>query len=218
MTNELGGHVVTIAQMKEIERRAAESGLSYPQMMENAGTEAAKTIQGIRSIEKHRFLVFCGKGNNGGDGFVAARKLREKGAKVKIILADGDPRTEDAKRNKEKCEGLGIPMLDLRKNPAEGVDWAGSADVYIDAIYGTGFHGTFQETVQKAARLMNQSKATVFALDIPSGLHGDTGDADADTVRADYTISFHRFKIAHLKKESAQYCGELVCVDIGIRL
>jgi NAD(P)H-hydrate epimerase len=86
----------------------------------------------------------------------------------------------------------------------------------VDAIYGTGFHGKLGDTARRAAELINGSKAFVYSLDIPSGLNGDSGQADADTVTADYTIAFHRYKCAHVMAESGKYCGKLVCVGIGI--
>ena len=85
---------VTSAQMKEIERKADEAGLSYYQMMENAGMGAAEYISSRHPVAGKTVLIFCGKGNNGGDGFVAARKLTEKGALVKLYLAEGRPKTE----------------------------------------------------------------------------------------------------------------------------
>ncbi len=210
--------VVTVAQMKEIERNAAESGLSYYQMMENAGTAAVNYLISIKPKEKNDILIFCGKGNNGGDGFVAARKLLEMGADVKIVLADGEPKTEDASRNKQLCESLHIPVLDLKVSSREAAILAERADVILDAIYGTGFRGALNETVRRAAGLINNVKAVVFALDIPSGLNGDSGEADPDTVRADYTIAFHSCKPAHFSKEAEKYCGKLACADIGITI
>lgn len=207
---------VTVSQMKQLERKAAESGLSYYRMMENAGCAAVKWIQRIKPEQKKRCLIFCGKGNNGGDGFVAARKLLEEGQSVKIVLADGDVKTEDAIKNRDLCRSLRIPMLDFEVSGGQASVWAGEADVIVDAIYGTGFHGALKENARKAALLMNGAKAVVFALDIPSGLNGDSGQADTDTVRADYTIAFHRYKPAHLMETARQYYGSLTCADIGI--
>ena len=87
--------------MKEIEAKAAASGLSYYQMMENAGIGAAEFIMAKEAVAGKQILVFCGKGNNGGDGFVAARKLFQNGARVQLILAEGAPKTEDAIKNRE---------------------------------------------------------------------------------------------------------------------
>jgi len=206
---------VTSGQMKEIERRADEAGLSYYEMMENAGTGAAEYILSKHPLEGKKVLIFCGKGNNGGDGYVAARKLKEKGALVRLILAEGEPKTEDSIKNKRICEAMGIPMT----GPADEAELAGltgDADLIVDAIYGTGFHGALREPVRRITKLINRSKAAVYSLDVPSGLNGDTGEADEDTVRASGTIVFHRYKPAHLDRRCAEYCGETVCISIGI--
>lgn len=206
---------VTSAQMKEIERRADEAGLSYDQMMENAGIGAAEQIASKAPVAGKRVLIFCGKGNNGGDGFVVAKKLTEKGASVKLILAEGEPKTADAVKNRQICETMAIPMIDLieEREISHSME---AADLIVDGIYGTGFHGELREPVRKITRMINQSKAAVFALDIPSGLSGDTGEADEDTVRADCTIVFHRLKPAHIEENCRGYCGRIICISIGI--
>lgn len=206
---------VTSAEMKEIERKADEAGLSYYQMMENAGTGAASFISSEFPVQGKRVLIFCGKGNNGGDGFVAARKLLEEGASVTLVLAEGEPKTADAATNKRICETMDLPMLSLSE--ADEIAAAmGKANLIVDAVYGTGFHGELREPVREIALLINRSKAAVYALDIPSGLNGDTGEADPDTVRAGCTVAFHRLKPAHADERCAEYCGRIICVSIGI--
>lgn len=206
---------VTSAQMKEIERKADEAGLSYYQMMENAGTGAAEYISSKHPVAGKTILIFCGKGNNGGDGFVAARRLTEKGALVKLYLAEGEPKTADAVKNKQICDAMSIPMVDLTDEQEIRLS-AEAADLIVDAIYGTGFHGELRNPVRRVTRLINVSKAAVYALDVPSGLNADTGEADEDTVRADGTIVFHRPKPAHTDEKCAKYCGKTVCIPIGI--
>lgn len=209
--------VVTSAEMKEIERKADQSGLSYYQMMENAGTAASKLIVETIPIRNKNVLIFCGKGNNGGDGFVVARKLYEKGAEIKIVLVDGEPKTSDAVKNKEICVRHGLPIINMEDNRKEAEDSSRTADVIVDAVYGTGFHGDLDEQAKKAAKLINESDATIFSLDIPSGLNGDDGKASMDTVNADYTIAFHALKPAHVMANKACYFGRIVCADIGIK-
>ena len=207
--------MVTSTQMKEIERRADEAGLSYYQMMENAGIGAAEQMSSMGAVAGKRVVIFCGKGNNGGDGFVVARKLTEKGASVQLILVEGEPKTVDAIKNRKICETLAISI----KNAEEENEIRYSveaADLIVDGIYGTGFHGELREPVRKITRMINQSKAVVYALDIPSGLNGDTGDADEDTIRADFTIVFHQLKPAHIDEKCWSYCGQNICISIGI--
>lgn len=226
-----GETAVTSAQMKEIERKADEAGLSYYQMMENAGKGAAELIDSKIPTAGKKVLVFCGKGNNGGDGFVAARILTELGASVTLILVEGEPKTEDSQQNQKLCEAMEIKMIRVPFREAaaqEGADdemaasfaeirqIMGQADLVIDAVYGTGFHGVLREPVRTILMIINQSQAPVYSLDIPSGLNGDTGEADDDTVRAEGTVVFHQWKPAHLEEKNRTYCGELSCISIGI--
>ncbi len=211
---------VTCGQMKEIEKKATEKGLSYYQMMENAGIGAADFIKKKERVADKRVLVFCGKGNNGGDGFVVARNLAQHGANIQVILAEGTPTTSDAISNMELCMKLGIPMImipEILSNLASGEIWGEPpADIVIDAIYGTGFHGCLNDRVRGLARATNSSEAKVYALDIPSGLSGDSAEADEDAIKADHTIVFHALKPVHLAENAKEYCGQIELVDIGI--
>ncbi|MDD4565156.1 MAG: NAD(P)H-hydrate epimerase [Eubacteriales bacterium] len=211
-------NIVTSSQMKEIERRSDKAGLSYYQMMENAGNGAAEHIAKDHSVFGKSVLIFCGKGNNGGDGFVAARRLYEMGANVKIVLVEGEPKTEDAIKNKQLCESLDLPFYNGNGNESEVQLDVSKADIIIDAIYGTGFHGELREPVRKITRLINSSEAYVYALDVPSGLNGDSGYADSDTVSAYKTIVFHRLKPAHADERCIRYLGQVICISIGIEL
>ncbi len=206
---------VTVNEMKAIEKRAAESGLSYYQMMENAGTAAYVYIKGVsKNIEN--VLVFCGKGNNGGDGFVVARKFKQDGALVNIVLVDGPPKTQDAQKNMSLCDDLDIPILDVTKIKGNALDLIKGVQIIVDAIYGTGFHGELNKSAKLLTEWINQSEAEVFALDIPSGLNGDIGKAADGAVHADHTIAFHRYKPVHFAQNAETYCGRLICADIGI--
>ena len=211
----MNNHVVTVSQMKEVERKAAESGLSYYQMMENAGAAAynyiKSTTQGIKTI-----VVFCGKGNNGGDGFVVARKFKQAGTDVSIILVDGHPKTQDAQKNMQLCSTLDIPILDITNIEVRKADFIKDASLIVDAIYGTGFHGELNQSARFAARWINQADVPVYALDIPSGLNGDSGQAAEGAVHANHTIAFHRYKPVHFADGAKPYCGKLICMDIGI--
>jgi NAD(P)H-hydrate epimerase len=220
MKCDCGGHntkqnVVTAAQMKEIERNAAEAGLSYVQMMENAGTRAAKYISEHHPVSGQKILIYCGRGNNGGDGYVAARRLTKMGASVKIVAVEGEPKTADAAENYQICLTMKLPIYfedDKKQIEAE----IKNTDIVIDAIFGTGFHGALKEPVRTFVQEINSAEAAVYALDIPSGVNGDSGEADQDAVRADTTIVFHRMKPAHVNPEAISYCGQIVCVSIGI--
>lgn len=225
--------MVTCEEMKEIERKANESGLSYYRMMENAGKSAVKVIIDKLQVNKKKkdsvinninAVIFCGKGNNGGDGYVAARELALKGMDVTVIMADGNPKTEDAVKNANIVLRRGIPVIDAKAYFHVIPEIVQASDLVVDAICGTGFHGVLSENVRACTKLINETChknaasiiKLVFALDIPTGLNGDEGKPDTDSVVADYTIAFHRIKPVHSLAEAAPYCGEIVAVDIGI--
>ena len=146
-------YYVSCARMKDLEKATDESGLSYYQMMENAGNIAANRIIEITMATRERphpstrqltARIYCGKGNNGGDGFVVARVLKQRGWDVQLVLVDGEPQTSDAITNYGLAKELGIPVTELGL-PAEGSALTGAPDVVVDAIYGTGFHGRLRE-------------------------------------------------------------------------
>lgn len=207
--------IVTAAEMKQIEKKADESGLSYRQMMENAGAAAATTILSRMGGQAGRFVIFTGKGNNGGDGFVVARLLHQAGRQVECVLVDGTPATGDARYNFELACRLGIPMHPW-EDGAHGQEQAGCI---VDAVYGTGFHGALRQRAREAAQAVNragETGKTVVALDIPSGVNADTGECDPDAVRAVLTIAFDSLKPAHVTQPGRDCCGEVACADIGI--
>ena len=199
---------VTKDQMKAIEKQANDRGLPYLQMMENAGTAAfrllTQRLPGLRS------------GNNGGDGFVLARLLREMGAEVLLILAGEQPHTPDAVTNFYRALMLDIPLVTAALLTEEDLAFILQADAVVDAVYGTGFHGDLPLEAGICAGVMAQARGLRLALDLPSGLECDTGIAAPDTPRADLTAAFHACKPCHTL--APDLCGEVVVLDIGIRL
>lgn len=216
---------ITCDQMKFLEKRADESGLSYYQMMENAGSAATALIlkEWGHAVSGSEFLLFCGKGNNGGDGFVAARLLADQGGEVTVILVDGPPVTKDAITNFNLIRDR-LPVIDMTRTDAPFMELHGRPDVVIDSIYGTGFHGNLAPNALKAAafinRLSREKDVFIASLDIPSGLGGDaTGESQIDSngVRAHCTITFHNKKPVHLQAFAEKYCGRILVADIGIK-
>ena len=201
---------VTVAQMKAIEQSADARGLRYPQMMEYAGQAAARFLQ--ERLPVRRLAVFCGTGNNGGDGYVLARALHQAGAEVRIYPVGGLPRTADARTNYDRARELGIPVVE--EPGAEELAFVAQADALVDAIYGTGFHGALRPEGRWACDQINRAGGRVLALDLPSGLGADTGLAAEGTVRADWTVTFHAAKPCH--RLAPDYCGQTEVVSIGI--
>lgn len=205
---------VTAKQMKEIEYQAYTQGIPYLTMMENAGKSAYKEIINTYSLQGKVVVVLVGKGNNGGDGYVVARYLKEAGYMVFVIMTEGMPVTEDAKTNFQRCIKQGIEVISYEPGITDFM--LNGADYIVDAIYGAGFHGMFREPIDLIARKVNESDAKVIALDLPSGLNADTGEADPNAISADLTIAFARFKIAHKTELGQMLCKNIILADIGI--
>ena len=190
--------IVTAAEMREIDRVTSERfGVPSLTLMENAGMAVADLAQ-ICLPDKKSIVVLCGKGNNGGDGLVAARLLHEKGKSVRIVLlADPAELKGDAALMYGK---LPIPATIVRstqelKNKRESL----SADLYIDAILGTGFKPPVTGLYAEAISMINQSSASVIAVDIPSGADADAMAPQQGTVaRADAIVTFTAPRPAHV--------------------
>lgn len=205
--------VVTAAQMKAIEKAANESGLLYIQMMENAGRAAWASLLRHCPVAG-RLLVVVGKGNNGGDGFVMARMAAKAGWQVTVWLAEGEPQTPDAIANHSLLMELSVELLNQEESPSPN-NWT----AVVDALYGTGFQGALRPAGLAACTLMEECRragAFLLAVDLPSGLAADTGEAAKGAVKADLTVSFDSLKPAHLHPQGAAYCGQTVLMDIGI--
>ena len=164
--------VVTVAQMKQIEKLADANGVSYYQMMENAGTAAYHILRQRVPHAKH-IAVVAGKGNNGGDGFVMARLAAQDGLSVTVVLAEGEPVTRDAKTNYALLHAL--PVTIQTADTVRSIH----ADVVVDALYGTGFHGSLRPSGQNACDFMRTSGAIPAAsawkicarpISLPSGV------------------------------------------------
>lgn len=203
---------VTASQMKQIERQAAEQGLSYREMMENAGRAVAECVCALRKPLRTA-VIYVGKGNNGGDGLVVARLLCERGVRAAVILVEGPPQTEDAKANFDRLDS-GCPVWNIEDLTMEQINWIFDADATIDAVYGTGFHDTLHETARAAATMICRSLGTVFAIDLPTGVNADTGETAPGAAMADYTIALHAKKPAH--ELAHANCGVTQVVGIGI--
>lgn len=206
-------NTVTAAEMKAIEQAANEAGLLYLQMMENAG-RAAWAELARRFAAPGRLLVVAGKGNNGGDGFVMARVAAKAGWQVTVWLAEGEPRTADAMTNRQLLSDLPVTVLP-QKTPPRAEGWTAA----VDALYGTGFHGALRPAGQAACALLRQTRAAgafLLAVDLPSGLCADTGEAAQGAVRADLTVALDSRKPVHTAPQAAAFCGEILLADIGI--
>lgn len=203
-------HILTAAEMKAAEAAAVAAGTSYAQLMENAGTAAAEAITHIAAQKQLPLtaLLLCGKGNNAGDAFVIGRILAKRGWQVQWVPLCGNNFSPLAQKNLQA-----LPS-NVQKVSLENVNLG--AALLIDGIFGTGFSGNLPPNVRTACRLVNKAGGTRIALDIPTGLHCDTGQADIDTFLAHFTLTFGALKPALLIPDAKTYYGEVHVLDIGL--
>ncbi len=177
-------------------------------LMEAAGAALAEAA--LARAEPGPARVVCGKGNNGGDGLVAARHLAAAGLDVEVFLLwPARELSPDAGANLER---LGPAVV---HEAGAGIELSGSG-VVIDAIFGTGFEGAPRSPATEAIAVMNDCDAAVVAADIASGVDASTGEAEGDAVRADATVTFHGAKVGHMVRPGKGLTGELIVADIAI--
>lgn len=207
--------VVSAEEMRAIDRATSERfGLPSLTLMENAGTAVAEFILS-RYPAASRISVLCGKGNNGGDGFVAARRLHEQGKKVEVILlADPGELRGDGAITFSKLPFPAIAVHSSEELKSGRVREAIATDLYVDAILGTGFKPPVRGLHAKAIDVMNQSQSPVVSVDIPSGADADAMQADhGDRARADAIVTFTAPRPAHVFAQLTN--GPTVVAPIG---
>ena len=200
--------------MRALEEKAVQAGTAYSTLMENAGEAAARLLRD-KAPGAH-VVILCGKGNNGGDGFVAARHLADWGAQVCVVLIQGEPETELASQVFRQMDLQKIQVLDWAKEPEAVKTQVYGADFVLDAMYGIGFRGSLPETLFPLLDAAETSGAYLLALDLPSGVSCDTGEVPGRCVRAAETVSFTALKPAHLIQPGRSYCGKVTVVPVGI--
>jgi len=207
--------VLTAAQMREVDRRTIEMGIPGLVLMENAGHRVVELLaRKFAPLAAHRIAILCGKGNNGGDGMVVARQLFtrfEARALHVVLLAAPEDLKGDAAQNYRMLQVCGCPVA--REIPAE----ARLATIVIDALLGTGISGPASGAMLDAIREINRGfpLAKVVAVDIPSGMPSDTGQALGEQARADYTVTFTAPKPAQTLAPNCNAVGELCVAAIG---
>lgn len=208
-------NIVTCGQMREIESYAIDGGISSLRLMENAGSAAARFIRETTQIHGRRCVVICGSGNNGGDGYVVARRLIDAGAYVTVLNACGEPKSSEAQEMHERLLNLSPDIISASQTGL-CLNAIRSSDIIVDAVFGTGFHGAASGTPARFLEEASKSGAVVFSLDMPSGANADSGEVPGTCVKADYTITFAAPKIGQYLFPAASYCGDVVTVNIGI--
>lgn len=203
--------IVDNAQMKAAEKNCNDKYISYSQMMMNAGTKIASRIR--ENYKPCQTAVICGAGNNGGDGFVIAQSLAECGFKVKLILTCGKPKTECAQEFFVKLDKERI--FDLSEKSEKCKTIVQNAEIVVDCVFGTGFHGSLPEDI---AKLFDAAKwcPVRISVDVPSGVNSDTGEFDSRCFCPTQTYVLAAFKKCFLVPVCRDLHGETELLDIGI--
>lgn len=202
-----GAELLTTAQMDRADRLAVEAGVESLFLMENAGRAVANETQRLAGGGT-RVTVLCGPGNNGGDGFVAARNLRAGGIEVRVgILVPVNALKGDAAVMAQRWNGPAEPLS------AHMLD---EADLIVDALFGAGLARPLDGEAAAAVEAMNATGKPIVAVDVPSGLDGTTGTFAGPVVHARRTVTFFRRKPGHLLLPGKQLCGPVTVADIGI--
>ncbi len=210
--------ILTASQARKIDVYARESlGVPVSILMENAGRSVAE--EALRVLgKKSRVAVFCGKGNNGGDGFVAARHLLAKGITPDIFLtAKLSEVKAEARRNLNILLNLGCDIKKIDSDKSALLQYNNIRyDIIIDAILGTGAKSEVTGTLKRLVAAINHAKSYILSIDIPSGLDATTGRVLGCCIHADQTITFIAKKKAMISRNGKKYCGQVKVVDLGV--
>lgn len=188
--------------MGRADAEAIAAGTPGLALMERAGAAVADAV--CARFARQPTLVLCGPGNNGGDGYVAARLLKDRGWPVEVRSL-GEPATQDAQAASARWDGVTRPL-----------NGALEPGVWIDALFGAGLSRPLEGPAAAAALRMADVPEQVVAVDVPSGLPGDTGKPQGPAARAALTVTFHAKKPAHLLEPGRDRCGEVLVADIGL--
>jgi len=209
---------LTVSQVRMLDKKAQEVyGVSALILMENAGRAVADEAA---ALKKKEIAVFCGKGNNGGDGLVCSRHLLAMGMKPDIFLAG-----EMSELKAEAKLNLGI-LLKLkhkifevnRRNIGSLKKKLARYDLIIDAVFGVGLKGAVEGFAAEIIELINHSGAYILSVDVPSGLDADTADAPGACIRANKTVTFVAVKHGMAGPKGPEYCGKVVVKGLGLPL
>jgi len=206
---------ISSGEMRAIEINAEYFGISRLQLMENAGSCIANQIASRFKPTKTRIAIFCGLGGNGGDGFVAARHLLSQGFQIEVVLAGKptDITDEEAQTNLNALQPL-AGKINIHEATDSSLIQDVKADVIVDALLGIGLKGAPRPPISQLIAKINAMKVFKVAVDVPSGINSDTGEAFGEAVKADLTLTFHKPKTG--LEKAGKYVGELVVALIGL--
>lgn len=210
---------MTVAQIRKLEKIAIEQiGLPSVVLMENAGRAVADSLlKSFSASPRLRVAVLCGTGNNGGDGFVAARHLWARGVMAEVLVCGNiSDLKHDPKIFYDALKSLRITVRPIRTINASFVRRISKVDVVIDAIFGIGLNRPLEGFYRQVVQAVNDSRKKIWAVDIPSGLDGSTGKIWGECMKATTTVSFSCMKRGFLINDGPRCTGRVRAVDIGI--
>ena len=216
--------VMSRAQVRVVDQWAIDTlGVPGVVLMENAGRSCAELIkEKLAETSRPKVCIFCGMGNNGGDGYVIARHLLNGGFQVTVVICGDRSKIKgDAKINLDILERMGQPIdrLDLKDGdiPAQVKAYAAGADMLVDGLFGTGLNGQLRDEYIKLIEGINSENRLVLAVDIPSVLDCDTGEPLGAAIRANYTVTFVAVKKGFTCADAvSQYTGDIFIASIGV--
>ena len=213
--------VVRAAEIQEMDRRTiGEIGIPGIVLMENAGRGASRIfLEYFRPASKARTVILCGRGNNGGDGYIIARILHQSGFPVTVVLlSPADKISGDARLNLDIIRKLGVKIIEV----PDASEWMAcqqviqTADYIIDGLLGTGLNSRVRGFYGQVIEEINRLGRPVMAIDIPSGINADNGQIMGAAMKADLTVTFGFPKIGQLIYPGVDHVGKLATIDIGI--
>src|SRR5881628_552470 len=213
--------VLNSSQMREADRRAIDDiGIPSLVLMENAGRQAVAAMEAVHSdLAERQVAVLCGRGNNGGDGFVVARTLAQRGVDVSVFLLGrvADVRG-DARTNLEILGRLGVTVVEISDSQAWELHFSELSDctLIVDAIFGTGLNAPVSGLIESVIADVNASGIPVVAIDLPSGLSADSAEPIGDSIEAAMTVTLAAPKLPLVLPPAETRAGDIVIADIGI--
>ncbi len=208
--------LVNTKQMSDAELLSEEKGITRIRLMQNAAKGCFDFIK--RRFENYKALSFaliCGSGNNGGDGIELAFLLTEAGVNANVVLTDKIPETDTAKAC-IKTHKIALKGIGYKKNPDKAKAALSKADIIIDCVFGTGFHGVLPEDIAGLFEFANSCKAYKISIDIPSGVNGNSGKISPNSFKPDTTLVLAAIKTGMLNYPCYDFCGEVKTINIGI--
>ncbi|MDF1800311.1 MAG: NAD(P)H-hydrate epimerase [Planctomycetota bacterium] len=223
--SDLAKGALPCAVVRELDRRAIEEhGIPGLLLMENAGRATAAALEKVLRAAKTtaEVVVLCGPGNNGGDGFVIARTLHNRGHAVRVVfvgpLSKLAELSEDTRTNARLWRDLGRPIMEVA-GPSDLASLEvrlGAAGAIVDALFGTGLQRELRSPWSEVVTLANAATCPLVAVDVPSGLHGDTGEVLGAAIEADLTVTFVAPKPGFFVAQGPAHTGRVLVAEIGI--